>query len=130
MRRRNTYHHHAMRMTDHHVDGTKRQFKPNTSLPRLIAKSEVNQLTVIHMTFDMPTPQDIPDRSTNREDVPRHVTVAIYSDMTDLVMRGLKVADGPHQSYVTIWPDIEAPHNLIASPTKSWNMSSEKGSNP
>ena len=49
----NTYHHRAMRLTDHHVDGTKRQLKPNTSPPRHIAKAEVNQLTVIHVTFDM-----------------------------------------------------------------------------
>ena len=42
-----------MRLTDHHMAGTKRQLKLNTSPPRLIAKAEVNQLTVIHMTFDM-----------------------------------------------------------------------------
>ena len=53
MRSRNTYHHRAMRLTDHHVVGIKQQLKANTSLPRLIAKSEVNQLTAIHMPFDM-----------------------------------------------------------------------------
>ena len=66
----------------------------------------------------------------DREDVPRHMMMAIYSDVTNLVMRGLKAADGRHQSYVAIRPDIEVPHTLIASPTKSWNMNSQKGSNP
>ena len=53
MSHRSTYHHRARWLTDHHVVGTKRQLKPNTSPPRLISKAEVNQLTVIHMTFDM-----------------------------------------------------------------------------
>ena len=38
----NTYHHRAMRLTDHHMVETKRQLKPNTSLAHLIAKAEVN----------------------------------------------------------------------------------------
>ena len=111
---------HITWLTDHHVAGTNRQLKPNTSPPRLIATAEVNQLTI---------KQDIPDRSTDREDVPRHTTTAIYSDVRNLVMHGLKAADGLHQSYVTIQPDIEVPHTLIASLTNSWNMNSQKGSN-
>ena len=43
----------TMRLTGHRVDGTKRQLKPNTSPPCLITKVEVNQLMVIHMTFDL-----------------------------------------------------------------------------
>ena len=58
---------------------------------------------------------DRPDQSTDREDVPGHATMATYSDVTNLVMCGLKTADGLHQSYVAIRPDIEAPHTLIAS---------------
>ena len=42
-----------MQLTDHHVAGTKRQLKRNNCPPCLIAKAEVNQLTVTHMTFDM-----------------------------------------------------------------------------
>ena len=72
---------------------------------------------VIHMTFgrNWTTEQDIPDRSTDREDVPRHVMTAIYSDVTNLVMHGLKAADGLHQIYVAIQPDIEPPHTLFAT---------------
>ena len=62
--------------------------------------------------------QDIPDRSTDREDVPRHATTATYSDVTSLVTPGPKTADGLHRSYVAMWPDIEAPQPLFASLTK------------
>ena len=65
----------------------------------------------------------------NREDVPRHATTDTYSDVTNLVMRGLKTADGHHPSYMAIQPDIEAPHTLIASLMRSWIMNSQKGSN-
>ena len=121
-----------MRLTDHHVVGIKRQLKPNTSPPRLIIKAEVKQLAVIHMTFSKTwtIEKDIPDRSTDREDVPRHATMTIYSNVKNLVMCGLKAADGPHQSYVAIRPDIEEPHTRLASQTKSWNTNSQKGSNP
>ena len=56
--------------------------------------------------------------------------MAIYSDVTNLVTPGPKTADGLHRSYVAMRPDIEAPHTLFASLTKSWNMNSQKGSNP
>ena len=62
--------------------------------------------------------QDIPDRSTDREDVPRHAMTAIYSDVTSLVTPGPKTADGLHRSYIAMWPKIEAPHTLCAPQTK------------
>ena len=46
-RRRSPYHHRAMRLTEHHVVGTKRQLKPNTSPPYLTVKAEIKQLGVI-----------------------------------------------------------------------------------
>ena len=120
MRCRSPYHHRAMRLTDHHVVGIKRQLKPNTSPPHLIVKAEIKQLVVIHMTFGRTwtVEQDIPDRSTDCEDVPRHATTTIYSDVTSLVTLGPKTADGLHLRYVATWPDIEAPHTLFASLTK------------
>ena len=115
-----------MRLTDYHVVGIKRQLKPNTSPPRPIIKAEIKQLVVIHMTFGRTSiiEQDLPGRSMDCEDVPQHMTIAIYSDMTSLVMHGTNTAEGLHR------PDIEAPCTLIASPMKSWNMNSQKGSNP
>ena len=97
-----------MRLTDHYMVGTKRQPKPNTSPPNLTVKVEIKQLGVIHMTFGRTwtIEQDIPDRSTDREDAPRHATTAIYSDVTSLVTPGPKTADGLHRSYVAMWPDI------------------------
>ena len=62
--------------------------------------------------------QDIPNRSTDREDVSRHATSATYSDGTSLVTLGPKTADGLHRSYVAMRPDIEAPYTLFASLTK------------
>ena len=75
---------------------------------------------VTHMNFGRTwtIEQDIPDRSTDREDVPRHVTMAVYSDVTSLVTPGPKIADGLHRSYVTVCPNIEASHTLCASQRK------------
>ena len=72
------------------------------------------------MTFDRTwtAEQEIPDRSTDHEDMPRHVTTAIYLDVTSLITPGPNAADELHPSYVTTWPDIEAPHTPFASLTK------------
>ena len=96
--------------------GIKQQLKPNTSLSYLTVKAEIKQLGAIHMTFCMTSTveRDIPDRSTDREDAPRHATTATYSDVTSLVTPGPKTADGLHRSYVAMWPDIEVPHTLFA----------------
>ena len=120
MRHRSPYHHRAMRLTDHHAVGIKRQLKPNTRLPHLAIKAGTKQLRVTHMIFGRTwtVEQDIPDRSSDHEDVPRHVTTTIYSDVTSLVTPRPKTADGLHRSYVAMWPDMEAPHTLFASLTK------------
>ena len=99
-----------MRLTDHHVVGTKRQLRPNNRPPHHLAKIGTEQLGIIHTTFgrNWTIAQDTPDLYTDREDVCILGTTATYSDVTNLVMRGLKTADGLHQSYVTIRPDIEA----------------------
>ena len=106
-----------MRLTDHHAVGIKRQLKPITSPPHLAVKAETKQLGVIHMTFGRTwtVEQETPDRSTDREDVPQHVTTAIYSDVTNLVTPGPTTADRLHRSYVARRPDIEVPHTLFAS---------------
>ena len=89
-----------MRLTDHHVAETKRQLKPNISPHYLTVKAEIKQLGVIHMTVGRTwtVEQDIPDRSTDREDVPRHAMMAIYSGMTNLATPEPITADGPYQS--------------------------------
>ena len=109
-----------MRLTDHHAVGIKQQLKPNTRLPHLAAKAGIKQLRVIHMTFGRTwtVEQDIQDRSTDREDVPRHATTATYLDVTNLVTLKLITIDGLHRSYVAMRPDIEVPHTLFASLTK------------
>ena len=115
-----------MRLTDHHVVGIKRQLKPNTRPPHLTVKAGTKQLGVTHMTFSRTwiVEHDTQDRSMDHEDVPRRAATTIYAGATSLATPGPKTADGLHQSYVAIRPDIEAPHTLIASLTKSWNMNS------
>ena len=54
----------------------------------------------------------------DREDVPRHVMMATYSGVTNLVTPEPITADELHRSYGAMRPDIEAPHTLFASLTK------------
>ena len=109
-----------VRRTDHHAVGIKRQFGQNSSPPHRHTKIETKQLGVIHTTFGRTwtVEQDIPGRSTDREDVPRHAMMATYSGVTNLATPGPITADGTHRSYVMMRPDIEAPHTLFASLTK------------
>ena len=110
----------TLRRTDHLAVGIERQLKPNSSPPRRHEKTEIKQLGDIHMNFGRTwiVEQDIQDRSTDREDVPRHATTTIYSDVTSLVTPEPKTADGLHRSYIAMWPNIEAPHTLSASQTR------------
>ena len=106
-----------VRRTDHHVVGIERQLRTNNSLPHRLVKIETKQLGVTHTTSGRPwiVEQDIPDRYTDCEDIPRHVMMATYSDVTNLVTPEPTTVDGLHRSYVATWPDIEAPHTLFAS---------------
>ena len=62
--------------------------------------------------------QGTQDQSTDREDTPPHATTSTYSDVTNLDTPELKTANGLHQRYVAVWPNIEAPHTRFASPMK------------
>ena len=72
---------------------------------------------VVQTTFDgtRTVEQDTQDRSTDREGMPRHATMATYSDVTNLATPEPKTANGLLRSYVAAWPYIEAPHTLFAS---------------
>ena len=110
----------VMRLTDRHTVGVKQQLKPNTRPPHLAIKARIKHLGVIHTTFGRTwtVEQDIQDRSTDREDVPRHETTATYSDVRNLATPGPKTENGLHRRYVAVRPNIEAPHTLFASQTK------------
>ena len=120
------------RPTGHPATGIKRQLRPNSSLPHRPVKIETKEFGVTRTTSDRhwTAEQDIQDRSTDREDVPRGTKMATYSDMTNLTTPGPNAADGLHQSYATTWPDIEAPHTLSASQMKYWITNSPRGSSP
>ena len=120
MRRWSPHHHRAMRLTDHHVVGTRRQLKPNTSPLHLTVKAKIKQLGDIPMTSGRAwtVEQVRTDRSTDHGDAPRHATTAIWPDATIILTPGPRAADGLHPSYVATWPDIEAPHTPFASLTR------------
>jgi hypothetical protein len=103
-----------MRLTDHHVAGTKRQLKPNTSPYSLTAKAETQQPGVMDMTCGRTwtIEQVSPDQFTDRGGMPWRVTTDIKPDITAL---GPKTADELNPNYVATWPDIEAPHTPFAS---------------
>ena len=106
-----------MRLTDHHVAGTKRQVKPNTSPYYLTVKAEIKQLEDIHMTCGRTwtVEQVRTDRFMDHGDVPRCATTAIRLNVTIITTPRPKIADEIHPSYVVTWPDIEAPHTPFAS---------------
>ena len=120
MRHWRPYHHHTIRLIDHNAVMMERQLKTNTSPAHLVVKAGIEQLRVIHTTPGRArtAEQNMLDRSTDHEDAPRRAAMTIYSDMTSLIMPGPKTADGLHQSYVTVWPNTEAPCTLFASQTK------------
>ena len=107
-------------LTDHHVARTKRHLEPNTSMHCLAEQTKIQQLGDIHMTYSMTwkTEQVRQDRSMDHGGVPRCATMAIRPNVTNMTTSGPKTADEPHPSYVTTWPDIEAPHSPFASLTK------------
>ena len=106
-----------MRLTDHHMAGTKRQLEPNTSPHYLAIKTETQQLGDAHMTCGMTwkTKQVRPDRSMDRGGMPRCVMMAIRPDATNITTPGPKTVDELHPSYVATWLAIEAPHTPFAS---------------
>ena len=114
-RRRSPYLPRAIWLTDHHMVGIKQQLKPNSSLPHHPEKIKTKEFGVTHTTFGRPwtIKQDIQDRSTDREGVPRGTTTATYSDVINLTTPGPNTADGLHQSYATTRPGIEAPRTSL-----------------
>ena len=100
------------RPTGHHAVGIKRQLRPNSSLPNHPAKIKMKEFGVTRMTIGRPwtVEQDIQDRSTNREDVPRDTTTATYSDVTNLTTPGPNAA--------ATRPGTEAPHTPYALPMR------------
>ena len=108
------------RLIGHPVAGTKRQLRPNSSLPHRLVKIETEEFGVTHMTSgkSWTIKQDTQDRSTDREGVPRGTKKATYSDVINLTTPEPNTADGLHQNYATTLPAIEALHTLSASQTR------------
>ena len=62
--------------------------------------------------------QDTQNRHTDRGDMPRPVTMVIYSDTTDPSTLGPKPVNGVRRRCFTVWPNIEEPRTCFASPTR------------
>ena len=120
------------RLTDHHVDVTKRQLEPNTSPHYLAAKTKTQQLGDTHMTFGMTwkTEQDKTDRSMDRGGVPRCTMMATRPDVTNITTSRPKTTDEFHPSYGTTCPDIGVPHTPYVSLMRCWTMNFQRDSNP
>ena len=58
------------------------------------------------------------DQSMDHGGGPQRAMMAIWLNVTNITTSGPKTADELHPSYVTTWPDIEAPHTPFASLTK------------
>ena len=103
------------RLTGHPTAGTKRQLRPNSSLPHRLVKIETEEFGVTHTTSakSWTIEQDTQDRSTDREDVPRGTRKATYSDVINLTTPGPNTVDGLHQNYATTWPDLDRTPSLL-----------------
>ena len=111
------YHRHTMRQVTGNSVQIKRQLKPNTRPLHLTAKAGTTRVTITQMTCreTWTIEQDTQDRSTDRESMLRHATMATYSDVSNLAMPKPKTAKGLLRSYVVVWPNIEAPHTHFDS---------------
>ena len=114
------YHCHTMRQVADNSVRIKRQLKPNTIPPHLTVNARITQLTIVQTTYSetWAVEPDTQDRSTDREGMPRHATMATYPDVTNLATPEPKTVKGLLRSYVAVWPNIEAPHTRFASPMK------------
>ena len=111
------YHRHTMRQVTDKSVRIKKQLKPNTKPPHLALKARITQLTIVQTTCSgtWTIEQDTQDRSTDRESMLRHATMATYSDVSNLATPDPKIAKGLFRSYVVVWPNIEVPHTRSAS---------------
>lgn len=89
--------------------------KHQPALPRRTTRNTTAR--DIHMTCGMTwkTEQVRQDRSTNHGGVPLRAMTATWPNMTNIITTEPMTADELHPSYVTTWPDTEAPHTPSAS---------------
>ena len=107
-------------LTDHHVAGTERQLKPNTSPHHLAVKAEKQQLGDTLMTYVRTWIIEPvrPGQSMDQGGVPKREKMAIRPGMTNTTSPGLKTAYRLHPNCVVTLLDTEAPHTPYASPMR------------
>ena len=106
--------------TDHHVAGTERQLKPNTSPHHLVVKAEKQQLGDTLMTYvgAWTIEPARPGQSTDQGGVPKRDKTTIRLGTTKTTPPGLKIAYGLHLNCVVTLPDTKAPQTPYASPMR------------
>lgn len=107
-------------LTDHHVAGTERQPKPNTSSRHLAVKEGGQRLQNTHMTYDMTWKIEPvrPDQFMDQGGVSQREKMAVRPGVTSITSPGAKTAYVLHPNCVMTQPDTEAPHTPYASPTR------------
>ena len=107
-------------LTDHHVVGTERQLKSNTSLHHLAVEAERHRQQDTPMTYDRTwTIEPVrPDQSTDQGGVPQREKTAIRPGATSTTSPGPKTAYGLHPNCIVMLPYTEAPHTPYASPMR------------
>ena len=109
-----------MDQTDHHVVGTERQLKPNTSPHHLAVEAERQRLQDTHMSCDRTwTIEPVrPDQSMDQGGVLQREKTVTRPAVTTTTSPGPKTAYGLHLNCVVTWPDTKAPHTPYAAPTR------------
>ena len=120
MRRWSPYHPCVMRLEDpidHHVAGTERQPKTNTSLHQLALEAEKQRLRGTCTTCDRTWIIElvIPDQFMGHEGVHQRKKMDIKPGAAHTTSHGPKTAYKLHPNCVVTLPDIEAPQTPYAS---------------
>ena len=104
-------------LTDHHVAGTERQLKPNTSQLHPTIEAEKQRLQDTLMTYDRTWLIELvrPVQSIDKGGVLQREKTTIKPGATSTTSPRLKTAYGLHPNCVVMWPDIEALHTPYAS---------------
>ena len=112
------YHHRIMWRADHSLVQSKLQPKQSTIPTHPAVKTKQLGGIPAVSTNTLRVEQDVHDRRIDHEDISRPTMMVAYSDAIKPTMPGPSTLNGAHLRCFIVWPSIEEPHTLSASPTK------------
>ena len=114
------HHHRTMRRAGHSSVQTKQQPKQSNIPTHPAVKSREKQLegTLVTSTKTRRIEQGAQDRCTDHGDTPRPTMMVTHSDTTEPTTPGPNSVSGVRRRCFIVWPNIEEPHTLSASPTR------------